>query len=86
MQDKKAQGMSINVIVVAAVALLVMIVLIAIFGQEMWQWVGQKDSCEARGGTCDHGNTECKWPSIEIKTAICENDAPCCANFEREDG
>ena len=38
MTSKKAQGISINVIIVAVIALLVLVVLMAIFGGRMGLW------------------------------------------------
>ncbi len=84
MKDKKAQGMSINIIVVAAVALLVMIILIAIFGQKMLNFSNEQDSCEARGGTCQSEAT-CDWPSVKINAECSDATPVCCINLNKDD-
>jgi hypothetical protein len=49
---KKAQSISINVIVVAAIALIVMILLIMIFTGRMRIFNISSGSCETSGGRC----------------------------------
>ena len=49
---RKAQSMSINVIVVAAIALIVMILLVMIFTGRMRIFNISSGSCETAGGTC----------------------------------
>lgn len=55
---RKAQGMSVNVIIVAAIALIVLVVLVAVFTGKFGQFVGGVDdatnceqACNARGFT-----------------------------------
>jgi hypothetical protein len=52
MLNKKAQGMSMNIIVVAAIALLILIIIIAIFASRMGKFASTQDSCDGKGGTC----------------------------------
>jgi len=49
---KKGQGISMNVIIIAAIALLVLVVLSIIFMGRMGQWGADVDSCVTKGGTC----------------------------------
>jgi hypothetical protein len=50
--DKKAQGMSINVIIIAALALLVLVVLAIIFVGRIGIFGEKTAACESVGGTC----------------------------------
>ncbi|MBR9676124.1 hypothetical protein GOV05_03890 [Candidatus Woesearchaeota archaeon] len=52
LRDKKAQGLSMNVIIIAAIALLVMVILAVIFTTKMRDTRGQIDSCVSNGGDC----------------------------------
>lgn len=49
---RKAQGISMNVIIIAALALLVLVVLSIIFVGRMGTWSGQVSDCENKGGKC----------------------------------
>lgn len=57
---KKAQGLSINTIIIAAIALLVLVVLSVIFIGKLGKTRTEMDRCETNRGTCvfDIG-TEC---------------------------
>jgi hypothetical protein len=50
--NNRKADMSINLIVVAAIALLVMIILIALFASKIGQFGKQGDSCANKGGIC----------------------------------
>ncbi len=50
--NKKGQGISINVIIVAAVALLVLVVLSVIFLGRFGVFSQKTVSCEGQGGSC----------------------------------
>ena len=57
---KKAQGISMNVIIIAAIALLVLVVLAIIFMGRMGLWGEQTTACENKGGMCyDTAGTTC---------------------------
>jgi len=49
---KKAQGISMNVIIIAALALIVLVILAVVFMNKMAQVVTETDSCENNGGRC----------------------------------
>lgn len=51
--DKKAQGISMNVIIIAALALLVLVVLSIIFLGRTSQWSSQTADCVSNGGSCE---------------------------------
>ncbi len=53
---KKAQGISINVIVVAAIALLVLVVLSVVFLGRFGLFTQQSADCENKGGRCAVGS------------------------------
>jgi hypothetical protein len=57
MTNKKAQGMSINTIVIAIIALIVLVVVILIFTGKIKFAANNmnQETCTARGGTC-HAN------------------------------
>ena len=50
---RKAQAISINTIVVAAIALLVMVLIIMIFTSNIARWRQQTDACIQNGGDCE---------------------------------
>ncbi len=52
MFNKKAQGISMNVIIIAAIALLVLVVLSVIFMGRSAQFSEQIAACESNGGKC----------------------------------
>jgi hypothetical protein len=51
-RNKKAQGISINVIIIAAIALLVLVVLSIIFVGRLNIFGVKTTACESVGGTC----------------------------------
>ncbi|MBC8444231.1 hypothetical protein H8D83_01465 [Candidatus Woesearchaeota archaeon] len=50
--DKKAQGLSLNTIIIAALVLLVLVILAVIFTGRMGQWGTETNNCEKQGGIC----------------------------------
>jgi hypothetical protein len=67
MKNSKAQGLSMNVIVIAVIALIIMVIIIAIAGGKLKLFGKTASSCEQKGGSCI-GNTN--NPSKE-GTKIC---------------
>ena len=52
---KKAQGISINTVIIAAIALVVLVVLVAIFTGRIGLFskgIGEVSTCKSLGGTC----------------------------------
>jgi hypothetical protein len=50
--SKKAQGMTINVIIIAAIALLVLVILVIIFTGRTGMFAKESGNCVNNGGTC----------------------------------
>ena len=61
---KKAQGLSMNVIIVAAVLLVVMIIVLVIFKGEIGKVPGKFDACEIKGGGCVESESDCDGKEI----------------------
>ena len=57
--SKKAQGISINVIIIAAIALLVLVVLAVIFTGRIGQFATKTADCENKGGRCAELGERC---------------------------
>jgi hypothetical protein len=64
MESKRAEGMSINVIIIAIIALIVLLVVVLIFSGKMNSLIPglSQETCQARGGDC------------YTKTEICPNE------------
>lgn len=93
MSSRKSQGISINVIIVAAVALIVLIVLIAIFSGKLNLFSktyaettekAQGEVCSAQGGRCysTFGGADCpsgRRPVTPVRDWIdCSTNQICC--------
>lgn len=78
---KKAEGLSLTTIVIAALALLVLVILSVIFVGRIGKWSEKSTDCLQRGGTCydiDDGET-CKEHSENLMShpdAKCLKDGP----------
>ena len=57
---KKAQGISMNVIIIAALALLVLVVLSVVFIGKTGKWGTDIGKCEVNGGACVADLAACK--------------------------
>ena len=62
---KKGQGMSMNVIIIAALALIVLVVLGVIFMGKTASFRKQTDTCSANAGTCIDKIPGCNTESYE---------------------
>ena len=51
--DKRGQGLSMNVIIIAAISLLVLVVLAIIFTSRIGSFGEGLDQCEKSGGSCE---------------------------------
>ncbi len=51
--SRKAQGLSMNTIIIAALALIVLIVLVFVFSGKIRDFTGTSNKCESLGGTCE---------------------------------
>jgi hypothetical protein len=73
---KKAQGLPLNVIIIAIIALIVLAVIIAIFAGKIQLFGKGVSDCKAKGGECrDFG--ECK-PDEAPVSGLCGEDKICC--------
>lgn len=84
-KTKKAQGLSIQTIIIAVLAITVLVVMILIFMgviRPSGLFISEQLSCEARGGLCDKTESACKDAGgLYTKTLKCsqgESDKGCC--------
>ena len=89
--NKKAQGLSINVIIIVAIALIVMVVLIAVFTGRLGVFtqtvkgaVSCTESCHAAGYASGAKVTGEDSPTPGVRDG--ENNRCLCANGEDDDG
>ena len=85
--NKKAQGLSLSFVVVAALALLVLVIVSAIVVSNLTNTNKQQSSCEVKGGTCfyaeDYGGS-CPPGQSNLPIGICldgnkkDPDKVCC--------
>ena len=79
---KRAQGISINVIVLTAIALIVMVVLVVIFlgrGHTFQQGLGQcKGTCVPRGTPCPTETASVPTPNCDDGVTQPIQDGTCC--------
>ncbi len=75
---KKAQGLPLNVIIIAAIALLVLVVLAVIFLGRSGGFAESTKSCATQGGQCleDCGN------NAVLPGATCPTGQTCCLVLE----
>jgi hypothetical protein len=74
---KKAQGISMNVIIIAAIALIVLVILSVIFIGRMGAFGSASENCDKLGGTCYGG--PCDAQGLQSHpTAECDEGQFCC--------
>jgi hypothetical protein len=73
LMEKKGQGLSMNVIIIAALALLVLVVLAIIFMGKMGGTVGDMRKCESMGGRCVPIGEQCPvgWSKAGLNNVAC---------------
>jgi len=76
---KKAQGMSLTTLIIAAICLIVLVVMIIIFTGNINKWGTDVKSCVARGGKC-LPNTCAIGTQTEIPN-VCPSGQFCCVNI-----
>jgi hypothetical protein len=75
----KAQSISINTIIIAALALIVLIILIAIMGRNFVVFTNTTSDCRSLGGNCDHTEKECTSLGNVINHGVkCGGNKICC--------
>ena len=84
---KKAQGISLNTVIIAAIALLVLVIVAFIFMGGMGKFTKNKSDCAQYSGSCDYGLT-CPSGWTRHPTAVCyygnevDNSNACCVRIE----
>jgi flagellar basal body-associated protein FliL len=86
---RKAQGLSLNTIIIAALVLLVLVVLAIVFGTRAKFFTGQTANCEAKGGECSEKACGAYIPPIpelfgyDENTGKSESNCPkyCCMDL-----
>ena len=73
---KKAQGMSMNVIIIAAIALLVLVILSVVFIGRMTTFTDETGGCAGKGGTCYSGG--CPSGTTPFRSGTCSDDGEAC--------
>ncbi len=89
MKAKKSQGLSVNTIIIAALALGVLIVLIVIFTGGIGKTSQNLGSCLTKGGTCQNPDGTCPegYPITIFVSGDCEKSKTknlCCIKAENE--
>jgi hypothetical protein len=79
--SKKAQGMSLNVIIIAVIAIIILVVLIFIFTGKTRLFSKTTTSCTGRGGQCVQG-TACQPGYIAHAGTDCDEKEKCCVPFD----
>ena len=78
MKRKKAQGLSLTTIVVAALAILVLVVLAVIFTGRIGKFTKEAESCNAKGGRCIAA-ADCGEDSEIMEIYSCrDTEVKCC--------
>lgn len=74
---KKAQGLSFNVIVIAALALITLLVVLGIFTGKFGEFSKDIKSCAIKGGTCKElcGENEREFESATCPKTISESES-----------
>jgi len=81
----KAQGMSLNTIVIAAIVIIVLVVLVAIFTGRMGPWVQSVENCQDKNGACVDSSADCVAPNAVIRGTNCDRDEKvCCVQIVKE--
>ncbi len=83
--NKKAQGLSMNMIILAAIALIVLIVLVVIFYGKAKSFSASAEDCVQKGGKCTPKTESCDGPNLGKMN--CKDDEFCCMKMgEEEEG
>lgn len=76
---KRAQGLSFNTIVVAAIALLILAVVVLILMGKLGGWSDNVDKCSAKNGQC---YTSCSGSMLPVANTDCDkSNQICCVPF-----
>lgn len=82
MRSKKAQGLPINLIIIAVIALIVLIVVLAITTGKLKTFGKGISNCVARGGSCtgtqEGTGYKCGAGEVYLPGTDCEPNSGCC--------
>ena len=83
---KRAQGLSLETLVIAAIVIIVLVVLVAIFTGRMGPWVQSVENCQDKNGACVDDATACSAPNAVIRGTNCDReDKVCCVQIIKEE-
>ena len=74
-KNRKSQGLSVNVIIIAALALIVLVVLTVIFTGRIKIFSQTLEDCESKQGNC---KVSCGPDETKITNAKCSKEKPVC--------
>jgi hypothetical protein len=76
--SKKAQGLSINTIIIAIIVLVVLVVLVMVFTGYFSGWTSTVGSCETQGGDCVDSRAACSEMNGRTIRATCASEEEVC--------
>jgi len=75
---KKAQGLSLNTIIIAALVIMVLVILILVFTGRMGSFSKSSESCQSKGGICSSGEAPDGYMAgIGVLGGECPEDQTC---------
>ena len=80
---RKSQGLSMNVIIMAAIGLIVLIVLSVIFIGKGRTFSASASDCKQKGGDCIPKTQSCDGPNLGQMG--CDDDKYCCMSMAQEE-
>jgi competence protein ComGC len=75
---KKAQGLSLNTIIIAALVIMVLVILILVFTDRMGNFSSQAESCQAKGGACREKCNDDEMKAVGTLAGDCPEGQICC--------
>lgn len=75
--------LSINVLIIAAIGIVVMIIVIAGFSGKFKGASREIESCAVRGGTCEP--TACSVRQVQVPNAKCDEGKVCCLTYRGDE-
>ena len=83
----KGQGISLNAIIIAALALLVLVVLAMVFTGRLGVFTQEAKSCATMGGTCVADEIDCSGEEERVMSrySCTDETSVCCLRIVREE-
>ena len=80
LNSRKAQGLSLETIIIAIIVLLVLVIIGYIFATQIGKTQNKITDCIARGGSCE---SVCEYPNFAIAATSCDKPGQvCCSKDE----